>query len=124
MICILLLGVGSSLNGEVNVHIGNVGEHALWYYINALCGIVIVGMYSIKCADSGRFMKKMLCSIGQRTVGIMCIHAAIIVIFSSLISVNVIIDKIIIFMITIVASYCIAVIYDAIYNSFFYMLKK
>ena len=61
-------------------------------------------------------LKRMLCEIGKRTLGIMCIHASLIYVLSSIFNNNGFLNKCFVFGITLSASYGIAVIYDKLYS--------
>lgn len=119
IISLIILGVGSKINGDVDVHMSQLGRSVLVYYINAIAGIYIIMQISIWLERYSHCAKNFLQKIGTKTLGIMGIHASIIFVLSMLISLGNLWGNIVIFIITVTISYIVAVVYDWLYNKLF-----
>lgn len=108
--------IGCEINGDVNVHIGEIGRSEFLYYLNAVWGIIFIVIISKQLEKWNCLIGRAICKIGKRTLGIMCIHASLIFLLTAIIKGNSILNKCIIFGITVLLSYAVAVIYDNIYN--------
>jgi len=119
VVCLAVLIAGSIINGYVNVHMLQLGRSILVYYINAVIGIYIVIKIAVWLEKSSFYVKIFLDKIGTRTLGIMGIHASIIFVLSMIIPLGTLGGNIVIFIITVVMSYIIAVVYDWLYKKIF-----